>query len=83
MARITVSSDDGRLTHSERVIPEDLDSANFRHCLLERLGWAVADADVPADPVTTAPRHRPHQGASRSHRRRDWESPRRPHAFAA
>ena len=56
MARIVITSDDGHLTHSERVLPSDLDSEHFRRCLIERVQWAVKDADPQADSASTAPR---------------------------
>ena len=64
MARIVISSDDGHLTHSERVVPSDLDSEHFRQCLIERVQWAVKDAHPQADCVTIAGRR------SRSRERR-------------
>jgi hypothetical protein len=80
MARIIVTADDGRMTHSERVISSDLDAQHFRECLLERLGWAVADAELPGDAVVAslACRHGSN-GLSSVKRgawsRRGWESP--------
>jgi hypothetical protein len=56
MARIVITSDDGKLTHSERVIPSDLDSEHFRRCLIERLQWAVKDAHWRGDRATGARR---------------------------
>lgn len=58
MARIVISSDDGHLTHSERVIPSDLDSEHFRRCLIERVQWAVKDAHQKADSAIAARRSR-------------------------
>jgi hypothetical protein len=53
---------EGAVTLRERVNVADFDSAHFASQLLERLGWAVGDADEvervggpiddPADPVT-------------------------------
>jgi hypothetical protein len=48
--------DDGRMTHAQRVIPGDLDSAHFRECLIERLRWAIGDADVAGGEVAAARR---------------------------
>ena len=64
MAQVVIGSDDGQLTHSERVIPSDLDSEPFRRCLIERVQWAVKDAHPQADRATTAGRR------SRSRERR-------------
>lgn len=58
MARIVISSDDGHLTRSERVIPSDLDSEHFRRCPIERVQWAVKDAHREAQNSTTARRSR-------------------------
>jgi hypothetical protein len=49
MARIMVTTDDGRMTHSERVIPSDLHTEHFRRSLLDRLRWATADAERSVD----------------------------------
>ena len=56
MARIVISSDNGHLTHSELLLPSDLDSEHFRRCLIERVQWAVKDAHPQADSATTAGR---------------------------
>jgi hypothetical protein len=58
MARIVISSDEGHVTHSERVLPSDLDSEHFRRCLIERVQWAVKDAHPRADCVTAVRRSR-------------------------
>ena len=44
MPRIQVIADDGRPALDELIHPEDLSSAHFRRCLMERIDWAVADA---------------------------------------
>ena len=44
MPRIHIIADDGRLALDERICHEDLSSAHFRRCLMERIEWAVADA---------------------------------------
>ncbi len=88
MARITVTSDDGRMTHSERVIPDDLNARHFRECLLERLEWAITDADLPSAGVapTRVCRHAPNgppsprRGAAG---RRGWEAPEGARVFAS
>ncbi|MEA2267234.1 MAG: hypothetical protein QOE27_2817 [Solirubrobacteraceae bacterium] len=42
------------MTMAERVLPSDLESEHFAHQLIERLGWALADAKAvevgPASP---------------------------------
>ena len=53
MPRIHVIADDGRLTLDERICNEDLSSAHFRRCLMERIDWAVADAqEMAPDRIT-------------------------------
>ena len=44
------------MTYSGRVIPDDLDTAHFRECLIERLRWAIGDAEAPGDEVADARR---------------------------
>ena len=48
MPRIHVIADDGRLALDERIHPGDLSSEHFRRCLMERIDWAVADAQEMA-----------------------------------
>jgi hypothetical protein len=70
MPRIIVTSDGptDRVLHSERVSPEDFETAHFRHQLAERVAWAVADADGVDDDVRDeAPRFKRRQpSAARS-----------------
>ena len=60
MPRIIVRaepSDDqeGAVLLQERVSPQDFESEHFSHQLIQRVGWAVADArEMEATPVTTA-----------------------------
>lgn len=44
MPRIHITADDGRPVLDERISRQDLSSAHFRRCLMERIAWAVADA---------------------------------------
>ncbi len=60
MARIVISSDDGLMTDTERVIPSEIDSPHFRRCLVERVQWAVSDAHR-TDRYVTAARSRPRE----------------------
>jgi hypothetical protein len=46
--RIHIVADDGRPALDERICTEDLSSAHFRRCLMERIDWAVADAQEMA-----------------------------------
>ena len=47
MPRIIVESDDSvrEVVFWERVGAEDFDADHFRHCLCDRIAWAVADAE--------------------------------------
>lgn len=63
MPRIVVTADgsDGRETAivlQERVVPSDLDSDHFSAQLVERVGWALLDADE-IEHRTPAPAARP------------------------
>jgi hypothetical protein len=57
----------------ERITPADLNSSHFKTQLVERLGWAVADADAAgaartsrhAHPIDTAQRTEERASASR------------------
>jgi hypothetical protein len=62
--RIHVIADDGRLALDERLCPEDLSSAHFRRCLMERIDWAVADAQEMAPDRLTFERPRAVVGAA-------------------
>ena len=44
MPRVLVTSDEGRVFWDERVVAADFAIDHFRQCLIDRLGWAVADA---------------------------------------
>ena len=45
MAWITVTTDDGEVTWTERAVGETFASEQFRARLADRLGWAVGDAE--------------------------------------
>jgi len=45
MARVIVISDDGEMVWNEGVKASDFEAEHFRHCLVDRLGWAVRDAE--------------------------------------
>jgi hypothetical protein len=45
---ITTDTDDGVITFQERVAPGQMESEFYRAHLVERLRWAVEDADVTA-----------------------------------
>ncbi len=59
MPQIVVITDDaaadpGRVLLKERVAPSDLESDHFSAQLVERVGWAVVDAnDLERDPPAT------------------------------
>jgi len=46
MARVIVISDDGEMVWNEGVKAPDFEAEHFRHCLVDRLEWAVRDADA-------------------------------------
>jgi hypothetical protein len=62
---ITTDAPDGRTieVHRERIGPVDVETEAAGHRLVERIGWALSDADdleQPADQLTaTAPTHVP------------------------
>ena len=50
MARILITTEPGRVSLGgvmldERIITSDLDSDHFAGALIERIGWALVDAD--------------------------------------
>src|SRR5437879_1374017 len=45
MARVIVTSDDGEMVWNEGVKASDFEAEHFRHCLVDRLEWAVRDAE--------------------------------------
>jgi hypothetical protein len=56
MARIRITTDPARardvaVVLDERIATSDLDSDHFAHALIQRIGWALSDADVTEHPV--------------------------------
>ena len=51
MTRVVVMREDGQVFWSEGVTAGDFQGEHFCRCLAERLGWAVADAEL----LATAP----------------------------
>ena len=45
MPRVLVISDDGEMVWNERVNDSDFEGEHFRRCLVDRIKWAVADAE--------------------------------------
>jgi hypothetical protein len=45
MPRVLVISDDGEMIWNERVNEGDFETEHFRRCLVDRVSWAVADAE--------------------------------------
>jgi hypothetical protein len=45
MPRVMVLSDDGEMIWNEGVKSCDFEAEHFRHCLVDRLSWATADAE--------------------------------------
>jgi hypothetical protein len=64
MPRVLVVSDDGEMLWNERVNQSDFEGEHFRRCLADRLGWAVADAEMLSTPpdVTALRRERGGRG---------------------
>jgi hypothetical protein len=57
MPRVQVTDDNGTVTWDERVTAADFTAEHFRRCFVDRLSWAVADADgvnrvMPLRPVS-------------------------------
>jgi len=57
MARVIVISDDGEMVWNEGVKASDFDAEHFRRCLVDRLGWAIADAESTWRLSTVQPIH--------------------------
>jgi|GEM_PF-4700072 len=51
MTRILVTCEDGAVIWNEGVNAQDFQTEHFRRALADRLGWAVAEADLAAPPV--------------------------------
>jgi hypothetical protein len=61
MPQIVITTDDaaadpGRVLLKERVAPSDLESDHFSAQLVERVGWAVVDADALEQRLPAKPR---------------------------
>jgi len=54
MTRVVVMREDGQVFWSEGVRASDFHGEHFCRCLAERLGWAVADAELLANPQIAA-----------------------------
>lgn len=50
-----IANDETAVLLDERICASDLTSAHFSLRLLERIGWAVADADVGEGPGRSRP----------------------------
>jgi len=55
MPRVLVISDDGDMVWNERVNQGDFEGEHFRRCLVDRVGWAVADAESQWQMSTARP----------------------------
>lgn len=78
MARVMVTTDEGEMIWNEGVQASDFEGEHFRRALVDRVGWAVADAEstwhlTTAQPVPIAQARRPH----------DTQVAQRPSALAA
>lgn len=66
MPRVLVLNNDGEMVWNERVNHSDFEGEHFRRCLVDRIRWAVADAEsawhlstprpVSIDPTSLRPR---------------------------
>ena len=57
MPRVLVMREDGQVFWSESVTANDFQGEHFCRCLADRLGWAVADAEMlSAAPSVSATR---------------------------
>jgi hypothetical protein len=45
MPRVLVLNDGGEMVSNERVNHTDFEGEHFRRCLVDRISWAVADAE--------------------------------------
>jgi hypothetical protein len=50
MTSLLVMREDGQVFWNEGVTTRDFQGEHFRRCLTERLGWAVADAEMLSTP---------------------------------
>ena len=50
MPRVLVMREDGQVFWSESVTASDFQGEHFCRCLADRLGWAVADAEMLSTP---------------------------------
>lgn len=55
MPRVLVISDDGEMVWNEGVNGNDFEGEHFRRCLVDRIGWAVADAESSWRFTTVSP----------------------------
>ena len=55
MPRLIVTTDDGDMIWNEGVTAGDFESDHFRRALVDRVGWAVADAESAWHLTTAKP----------------------------
>jgi hypothetical protein len=55
MPRVIVTTDEGEMIWNEGVQASDFEGEPFRRALVDRLGWAVADAESTWHLATTQP----------------------------
>lgn len=73
MPRVLVISDDGEMIWNEHVNDSDFEGEHFRRCLVDRIKWAVADAESSwrlstVRPVSIDPAALRHRSPARSAR---------------
>jgi hypothetical protein len=55
MPRVIVTTDEGEMMWNEGVKASDFEGEHFRRALVDRLGWAVADAESNWHVTTAKP----------------------------
>ena len=55
MPRVMVTTDEGEMLWNEGVNASDFEGEHFRRCFVDRVGWAVADAESTWHLTTARP----------------------------
>ena len=55
MPRVMITTDEGEMIWNEGVNASDFEGEQFRRCLVDRLAWAVADAESTWHLATARP----------------------------
>ena len=78
MPRVIVTTDDGEMLWNEGVKATDFEDEHFRRALVDRVGWAVADAESTWHLTTAKPVH-----IDQARKPRNKKVPSQPSALAA